>query len=243
MQFGQYRFRPPVWAVPVVIVAVAALSALGIWQIERAHYKERLMAKHQAVLAAGPQTMTIDKADVTPHYDAHYTVHGHYDDAHQMLLADQVHGTRTGYRVWTPLILDSGVQIMVDRGWVVKPAGQDTSLPSPAAPAGGVTIHGYWRGFPQPGLSFGQNQHCGLTGWPRSLDFPDVDTVRCQYQRPVANGLLLLDADQKGGFVRDWDEDPIGLRPWVHYTYAAQWFFMAMLVIGLFVFLSNRRHS
>jgi surfeit locus 1 family protein len=240
MRLGQYRFNPPLWAIPLVVILVAVLIALGVWQLDRAHYKEHLIAVHKAAQAAGPQVMKIGSEEATPRRNLSYIVHGHYDDAHQLLLANQLHGTREGYRVWTPLVLASGVQIMVDRGWVPKPTGQDAAPPSPPAPGGRVTIKGYWRGFPQP-LSFGENKRCNLMGWPRPLNFPDTATVRCQYQRPVADGLLLLAPDQVGGFVRDWDEDSIGLRPWVHYSYAAQWFFFALLVIALFVFISNRR--
>lgn len=238
MNIGLFRFAPPWWGIVLTIVAVAILSALGVWQIERAHYKERLVARHAAAERAGPQHLQLGPADVKtghePRRGYRYIASGRYDAAHQLLLADQVEGTQTGYRVWTPLVLDSGVRIMVDRGWVARNGDQNAARPDPDAPTGRVTVHGYWRGFPQPALNLGQSGQCDLSGWPRALHYPATASVRCQYGTPVADGLLLLNPKAPGGFVRDWDEDPIGLRPWAHYVYASQWFLMALVAVIIF---------
>lgn len=247
MQIGSFRFVPPWWGVALTIVGVIVLSALGVWQIERAHYKQRLVAAHRAAEAAGPQPLRITPADLKAGRGARrgyrYIARGHYDTAHQLLLSDQVEGTRTGYRVWTPLVLDSGVRIMVDRGWVPKTGGRSAAKPDPAAPTGAVRIRGYWRDFPQPSLRFGDARQCGLSGWPRALNYPDTATVRCQYAAPVADGLLLLDPSAPGGFVRDWREDPIGLRPWAHYIYASQWFLMALVAVIILVVVNSKRRA
>ncbi|MGB7755776.1 MAG: SURF1 family protein [Salinisphaera sp.] len=247
MHIGSFRFAPPWWGVLITAVGVAILSALGVWQIERAHYKERLVAEHAAAERAGPQHLQLDVADVEsgngPRHGYRYIFVGHYDAAHQLLLSNQVEGTQTGYRVWTPLILDSGVRVMVDRGWVPKTGDRGAPRPNPKAPTGEMTVRGYWQGFPQPGLRFGADQQCNLAGWPRALNYPAPATVRCQYRAPVANGLLLLDPKAPGGFVRDWDEDAIGLRPWAHYVYASQWFLMAMIAVIILVVVNTRRRS
>lgn len=248
MQIGPYRFTPPWWGILLTIVGVLILSALGVWQIQRAHYKEGLVARHAAAQRAGPQHLRLNaeamRAGHGPRRGYHYIVTGHYDAAHQLLLSDQVQGTRTGYRVWTPLVLASGVRIMVDRGWVPEKSDDpDAPKPDPSAPDGGVTVQGYWRDFPQPGLQFGAHTVCHSDGWPRAFSYPTTATVRCQYQPPVADGLLLLNPKAPGGFVRDWDEDEdaIGLRPWAHYTYASQWFLMALVAVIIFGVVNAKR--
>ncbi|AWN14621.1 SURF1 family protein [Salinisphaera sp. LB1] len=247
MNIGSFRFAPPWWGVAITVVGMAILSALGVWQIERAHYKERLVAEHAAARRAGPQHLRLDAAAVDsgrgPRHGYRYIVSGHYDAAHQLLLSDQVQGTRSGYRVWTPLVLDSGVRVMVDRGWVPKTGDRSAPKPNPQAPAGRVTVRGYWQGFPQPGLRLGHDRQCSLTGWPRALNYPPAATVRCQYGAPVANGLLLLNPKAPGGFLRDWDEDAIGLRPWAHYVYASQWFLMAVIALIILVVVNTRRRA
>lgn len=246
MKIGPFRFAPPWWAMLITLVGMAILSALGVWQIERAHYKERLVAEHAAARRAGPQRLQLGVDDVKaghgPRHSYRYIVSGHYDAAHQLLLSDQVRGTQNGYRVWTPLVLDSGVRVMVDRGWVPKSDDGSAPKPNPKAPTGRVSVRGYWQGFPQPALRLGDDRRCDLSGWPRALSYPATATVRCQYPAPVANGLLLLNPQAPGGFIRDWDEDAIGLRPWAHYIYASQWFLMALIALIILGLVNTKRY-
>jgi len=67
--------------------------------------------------------------------------------------------------------------------------------------------------------------------------------VRCQYAAPVVNGLLLLDEKDSNGFVRDWDEDLVGLSPFGHYGYASQWFLMAVVAGIIFLVVNTRRRD
>ncbi len=244
MTIGPYRFAPPWWGVLLFFIAAAILCSLGVWQIERAHYKEGLVAVERAARDAGPTLM--QPGDIVAQGNArapgltfgrHYFVEGKFDGAHQILLNDQVHGQDLGYRVWTPLILDSGTRVMVDRGWIRKDSSV-TEPPDLSVPGAPVRVMGFWRSFPQPGLSFGSDERCGNERWPRALNYPDAATVRCQYRQPVVDGLLLLDPKDPNGFVRDWDEDLVGLSPFGHYAYASQWFLMA-LVAGIILVVVN----
>lgn len=246
MKLGFYLVRPPWWAILSIAIIVALLASLGVWQIKRAQYKHQLVQEHAQAEQAGPQPMKLTPADVKadnsrPRHGYHYIATGHYDTKHQLLLDDQIQGTQAGYRVWTPLILDSGVKIMVDRGWIERPEETGQVKPDPDAPDGKITIKGYWTHLPQPGIRFSNAAICNRKAWPRAFSYPSLATVRCQYEAPVANGLLLLDPEAQGGFVRDWEEDAIGLKPWVHYAYAAQWFLLVILVIAFLLFITSRR--
>lgn len=57
MDIGSVRFAPPRWAVAAALLAVVALCALGHWQIERAHAKQRLLAAQASARATGPQPL------------------------------------------------------------------------------------------------------------------------------------------------------------------------------------------
>ena len=246
LRLGSFRLAPPWWAILLAAIGVVILSALGLWQIERAHTKARILAAQQAARATGPQRITIDRATLDGQsggltYGYRYILRGRYDAAHQLLLANQVEGTKTGYRVWTPLITASGLRLMVDRGWVEKPVDPDARLPDPAAPTGPVEIQGFWRPYPEPGLRLGSRTVCDKTGWPRALNYPTGDTVACQYDTPVVNGLLLLSPEARGGFVRDWDTDRVGMGPTGHYIYASQWFLMALIAVGIVIGVNLKR--
>ncbi|GAB3676290.1 SURF1 family protein [Salinisphaera aquimarina] len=232
------------------MLAAAILCALGVWQIQRAHMKEGLVAVAKTAREAGPTDMhpgTVASAGNARApgltYGRHYFVEGRFDGAHQILLNDQVNGQDIGYRVWTPVVLKSGERVMVDRGWIAKDSSPNAVKPDPTAPTGPVRVLGFWRSFPQPGLSFGSDGRCKEGPWPRALNYPDAATVRCQYAAPVVNGLLLLDEKDPNGFVRDWDEDLVGLSPFGHYAYASQWFLMAVVAGIIFLVVNTRRRD
>ena len=246
MKIGRYRFAPPWWGLLLFAIAATLFSALGAWQIQRAHYKESLVAAQQAAREAGLTRMRPERAAADGdarvadlQYGRRYIAEGRYDGAHQILLRDQMHGQTVGYRVWTPLILDGGIRVMVDRGWV--PDRERDTRPDPPAPVGPVRIQGFWRSFPQPPLQWGVQQACEARGWPRDLSYPGAATVRCQYEAPVVDGLLLLDPADPHGFVRDWDEDLVGLPPFGHYAYASQWFLAAVGAGVILVVVNLRR--
>lgn len=247
MIIGAYRFAPPWWGVVLFVLVAAILCSLGVWQIERAHYKQGLVEVERAARAAGPAPMRPGDVAAAGNarapgltYGRHYVVTGHYDIDHQILLNDQVNGQDLGWRVWTPIVLDDGTRVMVDRGWVARSRSADAPAADLGAPTGPVQVLGFWRSFPRPGLSFARDDRCQDSDWPRALNYPDAATVRCQYHAPVVDGLLLLDADDPNGFVRDWDEDLVGLSPFGHYAYASQWFLMAV-VAGIILIVVNTR--
>lgn len=248
MNLGRYRFSPPWWGVALFIAGVTVFGALGVWQIERAHYKEALLTQQQVSRQAGTQSMNPAHAAASGNtrsadldYGRDYRVTGRFEPAHQSLLGDQMHGPRSGYRVWTPLLLDNGIRVMVDRGWVPR-SGADPALPDPAAPRGRVQVEGFWSAFPQPPLAWGNAANCDADSWPRVLSYPDAAAVRCQYAAPTLNGILLLDPQSPYGFVREWEDakDTVGLSPFAHYAYASQWFLMAF-VAGVIVVVVNLR--
>ncbi|MES1939355.1 surfeit locus 1 [Salinisphaera sp. T5B8] len=237
MDIGPYRFSPPWWGVLLFALGATIFCALGVWQIERAHYKQRLLEAQQAAQAAAPVAITgQDQALV---YGRTYDAAGVYDADRQILLADQTHASQVGYHVWTALRLNDGKRVLVDRGWIAR---SDSGLPDPAVPAARVQIRGIWQPLPAPALDWGRTSACEGQGWPRVLSYPTIEALRCQYDPALLDGVLLLDASAPGGFVRDWSEetDTVGLRPFGHYAYASQWFLMA-LVAGVILVVVNLR--
>src|SRR5699024_1668801 len=129
----------------------------GIWQVQRGHAKAAMLTQRRVASQAPPQpllTVLVDNhvpASATV-FGPHVEVHGYYDPAHQILLDNQTHEGRAGYRVWTPLVLSDGRRMLIDRGWVpIGPGGREDP-PALPAPAGELTVTGILRGLPQPGI-------------------------------------------------------------------------------------------
>jgi surfeit locus 1 family protein len=117
----RFSFRPllvpTLWFVP----AFAILIALGVWQIERLHWKLDLLARIHHGLNAPPVSLrdalpANDPADVAGADYRRVTVRGHFENDQQVrFFTTGEHGAPV-YHVLTPLALDGGSVLVVDRG-------------------------------------------------------------------------------------------------------------------------------
>jgi cytochrome oxidase assembly protein ShyY1 len=229
------RFRAPAWAWLLVAAAVALFGALGQWQLGKGLAKQR-MAAALADRAAEPEI--ISTALGAPHglHVRRARASGTWLPERQLLLDGQSNQHRPGYRVWTPLLLADGTAVLVDRGWIPHHrAGFDA-----AVPAGAATVTGAWRALPQPALRLEGTVNCPAEkAFPAVVLYPTGDDAECLLSRPVLAGLLLLDADARDGFVREWTD--FGLPPARHYGYAAQWFALALAAVVMFIAVNRGR--
>lgn len=227
-------FRPKWWAIVLVLLLGGVMSALGVWQLQRAADKAELLARYRSADASVAKEITAG-AWSEPGLIQRGRVRGKFDGAMQLLLDNQTHDRTPGYHVWTPLHVVSGGIVMVDRGWI--PAGGDRSKPPPLpVPEAEVEFEGLWKLVPEPGMRLDVD-NCAGGPWPRIVQYPTVDELRCLYGEFVAGGILLMDPDVPGGFERDWLERS-DLKPTKHYAYAAQWFVFTLVLLGFFVKLS-----
>ncbi|MGZ6346619.1 MAG: SURF1 family protein [Anaerolineales bacterium] len=109
----------------LVVVALAVTVCLGIWQLDRAQASQaaenHLLAMQKAPL------LVLDEAalsmDLTGMEYRQVTANGTYDFDHQVALRNQYWGdsdgpAEYGFHLFTPLVLNSGQAVMVDRGWI-----------------------------------------------------------------------------------------------------------------------------
>jgi cytochrome oxidase assembly protein ShyY1 len=166
------------------------------------------------------------------------TASGTYDAAHQLLVRNRVRHNVNGYEVLVPLRTSTGVDLLVDRGWI--PAGPTAAAPAqlPSVPSGTVTVVGRVRppegARSDAGLPQGQTHRivparvAALTGRPTYGGFVDLaQETPAQSTGPAL--ILSPDQDDSGG----WWKPP-------HLAYAIQWFlFIGIAVIG-WAFLGRR---
>lgn len=226
-------FRAPPWAWGAAAVAISLFSALGVWQHQRGLSKER---RAEALQQAAQRALVPLRGDTPVAGTSRVLALGTYLNA-QLLQDGQAHAGRPGYHVWTPMRLVSGEIAIVNRGWVPQPANVAALIPPPAV----QSIAGLWRALPQPGLRLAQPACEKPDRFPAVVIYPTAQEIACLLGEPVLNGLLLLDADLPGGYVRDWNAP--GFPPERHYAYAAQWFAMAATVLALFVVLNLKRKT
>lgn len=231
----RYRFRPPLWAVLGTLLGCSAMVALGFWQYGRGQAKERLIGQHAIAEAAAARPLPGDFS-LPPHGQMRrVTVEGEYLPGAGLLLDNQSYQRRPGAHAWAPLRLVDGSVVIVDRGWLPL---ADTPAPPPAGPQ---RIAGQWRALPRPGMRLGSGAvDCTTVG--ERLTYPTVEQLRCRLGPGLREGMLELDPDQPGAYVRA--ALPVGAEavpPQRHYGYAAQWWAFAATLLGLFLKLNLRR--
>ena len=112
--------KRPVLAGIAVLIALAIFLSLGTWQVERLHWKEKLLAditeRRQAPPAslADIETLAAKGEDIDYR---HVTVSGAYVNSKERHFFATWHG-QTGFYVYTPLQLADGRYLFVNRGFV-----------------------------------------------------------------------------------------------------------------------------
>lgn len=215
------------------------LGGLGTWQLQRAQDKQAILEQRSTARQAEPMRLA-DATEPASQYGRRVVVSGDYLTERQLLLDNQIWQSAAGYRVWTPLRLDDGRLVFIDRGWVPRSADRATP-PRPDAPAGRQRVTGLWRSLPEPGMRLAAPDACEQSGWPRVLNYPTAAQVECQYEAPVLAGIVLLDESLPGGFERDWQS--VGTPPQRHIGYAVQWYAMALAVLVIFLIMNTKRRA
>ena len=240
MHIGNFIFKPRLIPTLATLVMVPFLVSLGIWQLNRAHQRQALLNAFERRTHEPPLPLDAALQHVHAVLYRQIIVTGRYDLKHQVLLDNQMHHDQPGFHVYTPLRLDSSHQaILVNRGWVPMGEGRDRLPAQPLRPpAGSIRVRGILVEPPQKGLLLGPVDNG--PGWPKIIEAVELPRLDNQLGYRLLPYVILLDKDQKNGFVRDWR--PFGaITPRVNLGYAMQWFTMALTVVIIYFVVNTRR--
>jgi len=228
------RFRR--WFPPVAATALAALLvSLGAWQLDRAAEKNRLRALFSS---DAPYSRLEDAAALTEFRNIE--TDGRYDGERQVLLDNMFVDGRIGYFILTPFQPAAGQHwLMVNRGWVARPAAGD---PDPDIGVGnaGRTLRGRIGYLPRIGIRT-KEAFVDERGWPKKGRYPTLAELSSELGEELLPFVLLLSPADENGFVRRWQPRDSGSM--MHYGYAFQWFAMAAAVLGLLFWRLRRRRN
>lgn len=231
LKAGARVFAPSLRATFLALLGLAIFLGLGRWQIARMHEKEALLASFDNAAGAASELPQEGGADF-----AHVQVTGRYDGTRQILLDSMTHEGQAGFQVLTPLRREGGGTLLVNRGWV--PGGALRSeLPDVSVEGGIRTVIGRLQELPRPGIRMG-NSVGSTMGWPRLMNYPRIEDVRAALAQDVDERVILLDANQPDGYVREWR--PSTFPPERHLGYAVTWFAMAAAVLVAYVLTALR---
>lgn len=237
MHLGSRIFSPRPVTTLLTLVLLVLLVALGRWQLRRAAEKQALFDAFDKGDTA-TQPIAAGTAEL-PRYQ-HVEAEGAYDDAQQVLIDNMTDSSgRAGYFVITPFALTGGGWVLVNRGWV--PLGSSRAvLPGVEVSPRARRLRGRTDHLPAPGIQLGQAAALHPP-FPVVAAFPaHADIARLVNVGPWTRAaeVVLLDADQPDGYVRQWHAP--GLPPLRHIAYAVQWFGLAAALCVLYVVTNLR---
>jgi surfeit locus 1 family protein len=231
------RTRPAARRSPVTLAAiaatglilVAALVALGTWQVQRRAWKHELIARVEArvhadpVAAPGPGTWDGLTADA----DAYRRVQasGRFRNDRETLV-QAVTDLGAGFWVLTPLERSDGTTILVNRGFVPGDR-RDPGTRAAGQTDGETTVTGLLR-LTEPGGAFLRSNAPEAGRW-YSRDVAAIAAARGLTN--VAPYFIDADATPNPGGL------PVGGLTIVHFpdnhlVYAITWYVLALMVLG-----------
>ena len=233
--FHGRNFRPGFIPTLAMLPLLALLLWLGQWQWDRAAEKQTLLDRWagQALLAPVALPTAPDGNTTATAQFLRVFASGAYLPDSQVLLDNQTHGGKAGYRVLTPLLLADGSALMVDRGWVALPGNARDRLPNVAVSSANRRVQGRLDHFRQAALRESTGPLLAVRdNRPRVMNYPDSAAVSAAIGRPVYPLVLLLDGTEPDGFVRE-DAPTLSFGPERHVGYAIQWWALAVTLVLL----------
>jgi surfeit locus 1 family protein len=231
-------FRPQFWPTVMSVPALLLLLGLGIWQIERLEWKEALIARRAAAVAApvvaAPQTL----AEARRLEYHHVFVDGAFRNDKEIYLAASAGAGSVGYRVLTPLAEANGRIVFVDRGYIPTRL-RDPKTRAAGQLAGPRHIVGLLRLPPD-----------GRPNWFLPDNRPDLDywfwvdlPAMAAADRLASVAPFYIEADatpNPGGWPKGGM--PLPELPNHHLQYAITWFSLAAALVVIY-FLFHRRRA
>ena len=240
------RTRAFVWVTFAMLVGVTVTMRLGFWQLSRADEKQ---TRHNAIMTqqAAPELKTsqlLGQPVLFQQTHQRVALEGQWLPQHTVYLENRVMNGQAGFYVLTPLQLNAGTRVLVQRGWVPRHRQDRTLLPPIQTPSGVVRVQGRLAPPPSPLLSLGANDTAVPASGPlnirQNLDFAAYATE--------TGGMLaatVLQTDPASdGLWRDWPEISAGVEK--NLAYAFQWFALAALQLMLYLwfqFFKPYRHA
>jgi surfeit locus 1 family protein len=223
------RFTPGFLALCLFVVIL--FCVLGKWQLYRYHFKKTLLASYQESTIAPPTplaTLLLTKESLQ---FKHVAVTGHYLNALTMFVQNQFYNAQLGYEVLTPLqIAGQKDVVLVDRGWVKKPADADLPVIAPALDEQQIT--GNIKLVNEYQFILGENI-LQPNVRPIVMQKVDMKEISQMTQQSFYPFVLRLGVNEKNGFVRDWTLTAV--NPERHMGYAVQWFLMAIVLCFAYI--------
>ncbi|HEY8484008.1 MAG TPA: SURF1 family protein [Longimicrobiales bacterium] len=224
-----------VGTIAALLVALVCIR-LGLWQLDR---REQRRARNAAIaerMHAPPAVVSGPAADTAGLLYRTVEVAGEYDHEHSFVRPGRTHAGMRGVHLYTPLRLEGGGAVLVNRGWLPSRDGITADL-TPFSRPGRVQVRGL--ALPIGDAPPRRDTATGPEAGPASLaadTFPrvwyhlDADRLERQLGYPILDFYVQRlpepDAPELPAPI-----DPPELDAGPHLSYAIQWFSFATIAL------------
>jgi len=228
----------------LVLAGMAALIALGSWQMSRKAWKEGLIARIDARAHAAPVPLSEALRQWRATGDVEYlhvSLRGGFQHARERHVFAVDERLGPGVHVYTPLETPEGELVLINRGFAPMPL-KEPSTRSAGQTEGQVTLAGLVR-RPQPRGVFtpASEPARNIFYWPDYAGM--LASTRAAARLDLAPAPFFVEADAEpapsGGFPR------AGVTrltlPNRHLEYALTWYGLALALIGVFAAWAGSR--
>tara|TARA_B100001989_G_C24405783_1_gene396516 strand:- start:68 stop:805 length:738 start_codon:yes stop_codon:yes gene_type:complete len=224
------KFRPFFWLTLTTLPTLAVLIGLGTWQLQRLQWKNNLIELFEARISAPEITVPDTNVILDDVRYRRLDIEGKFFHKKEIFLTGRTYEGNAGFHVVTPLELEDGRIILINRGWVSEdyrnPQKRLFSLHPEKVDVDAILRQPRKKGFfvpdnePQNGFWFTLvpseiNEHLGLG--PRAISSFYADAVR-------TSEVLTLPIGAK---------TKLNLRN-AHLGYAITWYGIALALLGVY---------
>ncbi len=223
------------WLVTVAAFALVLLTArLGWWQLDRANTKLAMQAERDRAANLPPlgqvELLAAPQADWAQRISR---LQGQWLPEFSVWLDNRPMGSRSGFILLTPLRLAGSQQLIwVQRGWQAKGAGEHVAPPWPSTEKGVVSVQGRLAAQASRAFSLGEPASGPVK---QNLDLAASAAELRQAPLPW----VLWQTLDCAPLACDWPAPDTGVAK--HHGYAAQWFALSALTLGLYVWFQLLR--
>ena len=216
-------------ALILVFGGAAVCVRLGFWQVSRWHEKQALNVSLRAAMASTPVSLAAGTSFESVR-DHKVQTRGRYDETRQVLLSARTNAGSPGVEIVTPLLIEGGKAVLVDRGWLYS---ADASNAHPEE-------------YPEPGersvIGMAEALRRGAGGAPvrelptssikrYSARWLDFDSLSTRFPYPL-EGFVLRQLPAAGVPEKPLRREPHPFDEFMHVSYAIQWFLFAAIILG-----------
>ena len=214
------------------LLTIALTARLGFWQLDRAQEKLSLQSKREAAEQL-PALAVADLPNAAEHRS--FVASGRWREQEQFWLGNRPHHGQVGFILVTPLELNDGSVLWVQRGWVPRVSNSYEAPAFPVATTGSVTVQGRLSRYASRAFELGASAQGGVR--------QNLDLVKSAQAGTHQHNWVLWQTSNCQPLRCDWP--PVDLGVAKHHGYAFQWFALSLLTVGLYVWfqlLPRKRH-